>query len=411
VRILWVKGGGLVPPDVGLRIRSYYLLRELAKRHQITLFTFYAAHPDDEHETLKSIFERVVCLPLDVPARRSRQEYLSFFRHLLSATPYSINKYCRPEVGRVLRQSIRGQQYDAAICDFILAAAVFPWTMPCPKIIFTHNVEALIWRRHVEVAENPLWKWVARREYHTMARFERRYLAQADHVLAVSKKDREFLSTWVEPGKITVIPTGVDTDFFSPALVADEHPDSLVFSGAMDWIPNEEGMMFFMEQILPLIRREIPGTTLKIVGRNPSEKLRLAARQHAVEVTGRVDDVRPHVRGCGVYVVPLRVGSGTRLKIFEAMAMGKAMVSTSLGAEGLPVADGENILLADEPQEFAHKTAWLLRNPAERARLGAAGRKLVAQYYSWATVSLYFDEMFSQLIGNRRAQQPLQLAR
>ena len=402
MRVLWVKGGGLVPPDVGQRIRSYHLLRELAKRHQITLFTFYTSHDHDEHGTLERMFERVVTVPLDIPMRRSPREYLNFIRQLLSPLPYSISKYCLPEVSRALRKLTTDESYDVVVCDFILPAVVIPWDLPCPKVIFTHNVETEIWRRHVQVGGNPLWKLVALREYRTMANYEKRYLSLADHVLAVSEVDRQSLSSMVDVDKLSVIPTGVDVEYFSPSGDVPP-PDSLVFTGAMDWIPNQEGMLYFMKQILPLVRNEIPGTTLSIVGRSPSEKLRVTAREVGVEVTGRVDDIRPYVRKAAVYVVPLRVGSGTRLKIFEAMAMGKAVVSTTLGAEGLPITNGENIVLADTPEEFARRVSQLLRDPAERARLGAAARQLVERHYSWATVSLHFDEVFGKLCEARQS--------
>ena len=402
MRVLWVKGGGLVPPDVGQRIRSYYLLRELVKRHRVTLFTFYAAHRNDQHVTLESMFERVLTVPLNIPERRSAREYVNFSRQLMSSVPYSISKYCLPVVARSLRELTSTENYDVIVCDFVLPAALIPWSHPCPKIIFTHNVETQIWKRHVEVTTNPLWKLIAWREYRTMASYEKHYLPLADHVLAVSEVDRKLLTQWVDSRKITVVPTGVDTEYFSPSA-EEVQPNSTVFSGSMDWIPNQEGVLFFIEQILPLVRKEIPGASLTVVGRNPSEKLRAAAREGGVDVTGRVDDIRPHVRNATVYVVPLRVGSGTRLKIFEAMAMGKAMVSTTLGAEGLPVTDGENILIADSPEEFARAVVRLLCNPTERARLGAAARQLVEQSCSWSTVSRHFDEVFALLAGNSNA--------
>ena len=399
MRVLWVKGGGLVPPDVGLKIRSYNLLRELAKRHRITLFTFYAAHPNDIHGELRNMFDRVICVPLDIPARRSLREYLSFGRQLLSPIPYSIAKYCRPEVARVLLTLLAEQQFDVVVCDFILPAILLPEGLPYPEVIFTHNVETLIWKRHLELTRNPLWKLVAWREYRTMMAYEKRYLKRANWILTVSEADRDFFKKMLRTTDITVIPTGVDIDYFAPGALQRERPNSLVFCGSMDWMPNEEGILFFMEQILPAIRKQIPAATLKIVGRNPSEKLHRIATACAAEVTGTVDDIRPHVQNTAVYVVPLRVGSGTRLKIFEAMAMGKAIISTTLGAEGLPVTDGENIMLADAPDEFARKAVRLLQDSAERSRLGENARELVTRHYTWASVSCCFDDVLATVTG------------
>src|SRR5947199_5375242 len=156
----------------------------------------------------------------------------------------------------------------------------------------------------------------------------------------------------------------------------------------MDWMPNDDGVLYFLRSVLPLIRREIPPLSFTIVGRKPSEKLRTAAAADpGVQVTGTVDDIRPYVEEGSVYVVPLRIGSGTRLKIFEAMAMGKAIVSTTLGAEGLPVTDKTDICLEDGPESFAAATVYLLKNDAGRERLGLAARELVEERYSWDAVA------------------------
>src|SRR5258708_35841640 len=185
-----------------------------------------------------------------------------------------------------------------------------------------------------------------------MARAERHYLGLAAHVLTVSDTDRNHFTQFIDSSRMTVIPTGVDGDYYGVTSEPVE-PNTLVFTGAMDWMPNEDGMLHFLEKILPRIRKQIPEVSLWIVGRQPSRRLQeLAARTPGVRVTGTVEDIRPYVHRAAVYVVPLLVGSGTRLKIFEAMAMGKAVVSTSLGAEGLPVRNGENVILADEPESF-----------------------------------------------------------
>jgi polysaccharide biosynthesis protein PslH len=166
-----------------------------------------------------------------------------------------------------------------------------------------------------------------------------------------------------------------------------------VFTGAMDWFPNEDGILDFLDTTLPLIQREVPDVSLTIVGRNPSERLRTGCNRPGVYVTGTVDDVRPYVDEAAVYVVPLRIGGGTRLKIFEALAMGKPVVSTTIGAEGLPMVDGEHFISADSPAEMARAVVSLLRDPARRRALGSAGRELVEQRHSWQRVALDFEQL------------------
>ena len=390
MKILWVKAGGLVPPDTGGKIRSYNILRELARRHSITFFSFYAAHDGDLHPKLKDVFEQVVYMPLQLPAPKSVAEMRNYGIRLLSAEPYSITKYCLPEVRRRLRALLEQESYEVILCDFIFAAGVIPWDWPGPKVLFTHNVEAAIWRRHYEVASNPIWKAISWREWKKMEAAERRYLHLADHVLTVSDTDRDTFAGFLDPGKLTVIPTGVDIDYFQPMPV-EETLNSLVFTGSMDWLPNEDAILYFLEAILPLIKQECPGVSLEVVGRRPSPKLQaLAEREKSVRLTGWVEDIRPFVARASICIVPLRIGGGTRLKIFEAMAMSKAVVSTPVGAEGLPVQAGDNILLAEAPRDFADSVISILRDPEERKRMGASARVLVQENYSWPKVAENF---------------------
>jgi polysaccharide biosynthesis protein PslH len=406
MKILWVKAGGLVPLDLGGRIRSYQILKELARRHQITLFTFYAEQAEDPHPALKEAFERVECLPLKMPAPRSLAEALRYGRNLFSLTPYTMSKFCRPEVRKRLRRLLEEERYDVIICDFLFAAGVIPWQIPCPKVLFTHNVEAVIWKRQYEVARNPLWKLMCWREYRSVERSERRYLNRADQVLTVSEVDRTYFARLIDPARIAVIPTGVDVEYFQPALVP-EQPGLLVFTGAMDWMPNEDGVLYFVNEVLPRIRAEFPNVTLRLVGRSPSARIRaLAERGNGVQVTGRVEDIRPFVHDAEVYVVPLRIGGGTRLKIFEAMAMGKAVVSTPIGAEGLPVEHGENILLADGAEEFATSVVGLLKDSASRHALGEKARRMVLENYRWESAVARFETVLTSLFARTPEPRP-----
>jgi glycosyltransferase involved in cell wall biosynthesis len=230
-----------------------------------------------------------------------------------------------------------------------------------------------------------------------METMERKYVQEADHILAVSEFDRNFFARMTDPEKISVIPTGVDIDFFRPAK-AMAPGNTLIFTGSMDWLPNEDGIIYFVEEILPKIRVKCPDVELRIVGRRPAVRLRRFAEKHAgVEVTGDVDDIRPHLHAGKVYIVPLRVGGGTRLKIFEAMAAGKAIVSTTIGAEGLPVHPGKDILLADEPNGFAEAVIELLQNISRRECLERSARNLVESRYSWRSVGETLDSVLKRI--------------
>jgi len=402
MKILWVKAGGLVPPDTGGKIRSYNILRELARRHSVTFFSFYATHDHDEHPELKSIFENVICVPMKLPAAKSAAEMFSYGIHLFSSEAYGIAKFCLPEVRRQLRAHVEQEEYDVIVCDFVAAAGAIPWSLPVPTILFTHNVEASIWRRHYEVARNPVWKTVSWLEWKKMESAERRYLRLADHVLTVSEADRDAFANIIDPAKLTVIPTGVDVEYFQPWAV-EKTPHSLVFTGSMDWLPNEDAIFYFLNEIFPLITQQFADVILEVVGRKPSRKLQVrAAKEKNVNLTGWVEDIRPFLARGSVCIVPLRIGGGTRLKIFEAMAMATAVVSTSVGAEGLPVKSGENIVLADTPQAFADAVILFLKNFAERKRIGDAARVLVKEKYGWPRIAETFAQTLADLVSRVR---------
>jgi glycosyltransferase involved in cell wall biosynthesis len=399
MKILWVKSGGLLPLDSGGTIRSFSIASELAGRHEVDLFLFYPRMTPDPHLELGHPFRRVERVELDLHERASFRDMLAYAANALTSQPYQIRKDCPPRVLDRLRQVLKNGNYDAILCDFLLTAAVVPWEAGIPTVIFTHNVEAVIWRRRFLVNQNPLWKLVAWREARTIARAERHFTELADHVLTVSDEDRSAFLEFLPKEKVTTVPTGVDLDYYRPGPPS-RSGNSLVFTGSMDWLPNEDAIVYFSTEILPLIQKRIPDVTLSVVGRRPTRKLlALAETNPALRVTGAVDDIRPYVHDAAVYVVPLRIGGGTRIKIFEAMGMGSAVVSTGVGAEGLPVTHGRNILLADQPHAFADYTVRLLTTREERERIGREARALVESRYGWAEVTNVLEEVLMNTAG------------
>ncbi|HEX2387224.1 MAG TPA: glycosyltransferase family 4 protein, partial [Candidatus Binatia bacterium] len=247
-----------------------------------------------------------------------------------------------------------------------------------------------------EAEKNPVKRALLGIEWRKLRRAEARACADAAVTLAVSENDRAVLAAAAPQARVQAIPTGVDTSYFHPNGTR-QAAAKLVFTGSMDWYPNEDGILYFIDSILPLIRREVPEASVTVVGRNPTAKLRAAAGP-AVHVTGTVDDVRPYIAEAAVYVVPLRLGGGTRIKIFEALAMGKAVVSTRIGAEGLPVVSGEHFIEADEPEDFARAVVALIREPERRKRLELAGRMLVEERYSWRQAAREFETRCEEVL-------------
>jgi sugar transferase (PEP-CTERM/EpsH1 system associated) len=412
MRILWLKSDLLLPLDKGGKLRTWHLMRHLARRHEISYLAFREpGQPAVDVEGMKEVAARVETITRSEPGKGTLRFYADAALHLVDPLPYAVGKYRSSEYRRRLASLLAEEPYDLIVCDFLFPAVNLPKRLPCPAVMFTHNVESEIWRRHAATKTGVLSRLLYGAQYRRMLRYERRALARFDGILAVSNADRETFAR-LYPGAISqpvhVVPTGVDTEYFAPSA-SDQpspisHQPSMIFTGSMDWLPNEDAMLYFCRDVLPAIRAEVPDATLTIVGRTPTPAVRKLAEERGVTVTGRVDDVRPYMKDAAVYIVPLRVGGGTRLKIFEAMAMGKAVVSTTIGAEGLPVTDGEHVLLADDPASFARAVVRLIREPERRRRIEAAARALVIARYDWSAVAGELEDALIRFASHGAAE-------
>jgi sugar transferase (PEP-CTERM/EpsH1 system associated) len=391
MKILWLNINPLLPLDKGGKLRTWHLLRHLARHHEVTYLAFSGrSHSPADLEGMREVCTRLETVPREEPAKGTLRFYTDVLAHSLDPLPYAVGKYRSRAYRRRVGALLETGRFDLIVCDFLFPAVNLPRRLPRPAVLFTHNVEAEIWRRHAATQSQAPMRWFFRSQWRRMLAFERQAMSRFDLVLAVSATDRETLQRVYGAdlrAPVRVVATGVDTGYFKPSAAADVDPYRLVFTGAMDWLPNDDAIRYFCREILPRVRASEPRTTLAIVGRAPGAAVRKLADQPGITVTGFVDDVRPYLARGAVYVVPLRIGGGTRLKIFEAMASGQAVVSTSVGAEGLPVTSGRDIVLADDPEAFASSVLRLLRDPSARQRLGHAARTLVEQHYDWSAVA------------------------
>jgi sugar transferase (PEP-CTERM/EpsH1 system associated) len=407
MRILWLNANLLLPLDKGGKLRTWHLMRHLAQRHEITYLSF--ADPSATAADRDGM--REVCKSLHVVSRRDPAKgtlgfYLDAATRLLDPLPYAVGKYRSHEYRHQLNALLAPRAFDLVVCDFLVPAVNMPASLPCPSVVFTHNVESEIWRRHSERQSDPVRRALYRQQWRRMLRFEGDTLRRFDLVLAVSETDRrtfERLYPASLRAPLFTVATGVDTGYFAARVTDIADPRHLVFTGSMDWIPNEDAMTYFCHEVLPLIREQEPGVTLSIVGRAPTPAVARLADTPGVTVTGRVDDVRDYVGRAGVYVVPIRIGGGTRLKIFEAMGMGRAVVSTTVGAEGLPVTGERDVVIADTTRAFADAVVALIRNPARRVQLERAARDLVVARYDWSAVAGQLEEALVTAAARRNA--------
>ncbi len=398
MRILWVKADKLLPVRNGGNIRTYHILRYLASLHTVTFLTYYGGMRDPDYE---SAIDRE--LPGAVAICTGKKELsglrrgLDYLAHLSSDAPYAVSRFADDRVRRQIETWFREKQFDVAVCDFLDAAVNFPGRPEIPTALFQHNVESEIWRRHAETAEDPIRRAMYRMEFRKMLAYEQNAVGRFQHVIAVSESDRSLMSRWVDPSRITVVPTGVDLAHYAPDPEAKEKGQTVTFIGAMDWEPNVDGVEYFCTEIWPEIRKAMPEAKFRIVGRNPGRRVQRWATD-AIEVTGEVPSVIEYLRESAVVVVPLRIGGGTRLKIYEAMAAGKAVVSTTVGAEGLDVEHGRDIILADDAGSFAQAVITLLRDEPMRQQYARAAAETAARY-DWSAIGQRFKEVLQSLVA------------
>jgi len=403
VRILWLKTELLHPVDKGGKIRSYNMLKELKRSCHITYLTLDDGTADANARELASEYcHELVSIPHRVREKFTPGFYLDLVVNLTSDLPYAIKKYESPAMRDEIARRVNDGRFDVLVCDFLAPAVNVPRGIDCPAVLFQHNVEAMIWKRHFEVQTNAAKKSYLFRQWQKMHAFEAQACPEFDCVIAVSREDRDLMEQEYGLKEVYDVPTGVDTEFFRPSGNRERRAENLVFTGSMDWLPNEDAIRYFTEQILPRVKQEVPNVTLTVVGRNPYPGLlELSKRDPAVIVTGRVDDVRPYMDEAAVYIVPLRIGGGTRLKIYEAMAMEKPIVSTSIGAEGLPLENGQEIVLADTPETFAAAVVKLIRQPELAEEIGQRAAAKVREKFGWDKVAESFAAICESRINSQ----------
>jgi sugar transferase (PEP-CTERM/EpsH1 system associated) len=395
MKILWLKTELLHPVDKGGKIRTYHLLKQLKAEHHVTYLTLDdGAAPPDAAASANEYCHELIRIPHATRAKFSAGFYAELALNLASSLPYAIRKYKSDAMMRAIAEATSQDRFDVVICDFLAPAVNLPRNLQTPVVLFQHNVEAEIWRRHYEVQKHPAKRLYLYRQWRKMQRFERDACRRVDSVIAVSEADARMMERDYGVAKVYDIPTGVDVDFFKSSSTAKARPHSLVFTGSMDWLPNEDAMRYFIDDILPLVKQRIPDVHLTIVGRNPYPSLlEVAQRDPALTVTGRVDDVRRYIDDAVAFIVPIRIGGGTRLKIYEAMAMEKPVISTTIGAEGLPVHDGAQLLIADDPETFANAVTKVLTDSEFATQLGNSAAQLVRQNFGWPGVAANFADL------------------
>jgi len=382
------------PLNQGSNIRVFNVLKRLARRHEVDLITFASPGADAAPglETLRQYCGDVRVAPAAPPVDGRLVRAMA----LLSPAPRSIVLNHSTAMASAIAAQVKRVSYDVVLVEWLWLASYVMHMRSLPRVLDDHNAEAAMFKRQIAFQSGTTWSRA--RRLLTLAkieRYERRVVQAFDEVIATTELDRDRLAVLSNArDKVTAAPNGVDVESM-PFDGFDRLPHRLVYNGSMTYAPNLDACTYFVEQIFPLIRQRRPDATFAITGKAPATIPASFTATRGVELLGYQDDVMPVVGGSAVCVVPLRLGGGVRLKIPEAMALGTPVVSTSVGAEGLHVTDGRNILIADNPVDFASHVVRLLDDAALRQRLAHAARGFV-EGYSWEATTVAIETVLAR---------------
>jgi polysaccharide biosynthesis protein PslH len=399
VRILVITTKNPYPLYEGRALRTYNLLKQIAKKHEILLLTFVQTPEElDGIEHMRTFCSHVEAVPLHFGGGKLRIG-IDMLRELFGLVPLHAVKYRSRVMRDKLRALLATQPIDVVHLEMLQLGEYLRLCSGKPVVLGEQNVESVLLRRRVENTSNPLAKIYLHYQYLKLRAYEARICQLATRVVAVSEVDANLLEELTGIAEVTPISNGVDTGYFAPSA-GPRDPDRLVFVGGLTWFPNHDAIRFFCREVLPRVAEAVPSVTLTVVGKNLNDdSIREIAENPRVRLTGLVDDVRPEIAAATAYVVPLRIGGGTRLKILDALSMGTPLISTSIGCEGLDVVSGRHLLVADTADAFAREIVRVLRDPELGRRLGAAGRQLVVEKYDWSTIAPELERVYRRCVG------------
>ena len=403
MRVLQIAPRVCWPLDTGARLRNFHLARVLSQHADVTLLAF-TDNGEPATDRL-NFYQDVITVKRDAGYTPGK-----LIRGALGPTPLPVVNYTTEEMKQTLARRLEKSDFDFVQLESIHMSACLPIVRAArnrPAVICDwHNIESELMNRYAEREASLFRRSYARRTARLMSKFENRALREFDAHLTVSLDDAERLRELNPDAQIRVIENGVDAAYYADEEIERAHASArteppirarIVFVGSMDYHANIDAVVSFAREVWPSLNQQRPELTFTIVGRDPADEVRALASITGVEITGTVDDVRPFYREAVAAIVPLRVGGGSRLKILEAMAAGVAIVSTTLGAEGLKVEHGENILIADTNQDFSAAVIGVVDDKEQRKRLSEAGRALVALRYDWSTVGGELASMYEEM--------------
>lgn len=402
MKVLFISTRSPLPTIDGGSLRTYNVLRSIALHHEV----FYASivKHREEHKYKNDLEKICKCVDLvDINENMyASAMYASLLSNMFSRLPFVAIKYDSKRMRNIIDEVLTKYDIDIVHLESLPMGCYLDILNRHHVILSTHNVESSLLSRRVQVEKNPLAKLFWKSQQQRLQRFEIRCIMKANTVLTCSDADKALFEAMAPGCNCKIIPNGVDIDFFTPVRNAHLNCDKIVFVGGMNWFPNRDAIEWFDNSILEFILKSRSHMQTHVVGKCDSSLTLRHGNNFLIH--GYVDDIRPFVADAAVFICPIRVGGGTRLKLLDAMAMGKAIVSTTIGAEGLDVTNGEQMLLADTAQAFANAVLTLLNNAELRATLGSNARAFVEQKYSWERIGHTLLNVYDDTVDMNKAK-------
>ena len=401
--ILFISPTVPYPATDGGRIRVLNLLKQICQKNSITFVSIETLDTDRQGiEYLRNlgIDAHLIERTPDMPELTAKVISAgAIVRAVIHAQPVMVAKYYLPAMAAAIKGLLHSRNFEVIHFEMLHTGQYLKTleNLSIPTLLSLQNVDSSVWRRLLGQENNPIKKLAFFWQSHSLARYERKVCALFSACACVSDEDKKLLQDLCPSLPIEVIPNGVDIELYQPDHDLEEEA-AIVYTGSMDWQPNEDAVLYFHERIFPLILEKLPGVKFYVVGQYPTERIKRLAGNPNVVVTGMVADTRPYFAKATVYVVPLRIGGGTRLKILEALGMEKAVVSTTIGYEGLHITPNEDILVADDEKTFAELVVKLAKDKGLRRQLGKKGRETIETKYDWSGIGERLNDLYDNLV-------------
>ena len=402
MNILFVTHSFPYPLDEGIKLMAYQLIKELSAKHKVNLLSLIENESENKYILeLKKYCYKVETVAKVLPKSPAARTLNTFFQ----STPFNILQFFSLEFENKLKLMLSEEKYDVIHFNF-MNVSYYRNFMPdsIASVFCSYDAMSMHFCRNIAGENNALRKFYISRQYKKLMNYEKKMLPKFDRTVVVSPVDRNWFLSLFDNSEtkpdISVIPIGVDPEYFKPVFVEEDYP-SVIFRGIMNFLPNTDAALYFHNAILPLIEKEIPEIKYYVVGKNPTEQIRTISNGRKVIVTGYVEDIRPYIAKASINVCPMRIGTGMKYKIIEAMVLGIPTVATSFACAGIPeLKNGENIVIADTPEDFAKNIVLLLKDKNLRQRISASGRKVVLENYTWSKIASKFENLYNEIKKN-----------